>query len=402
MYTRQERKSSETILQDNGWITVSLNRFIDWRAKRIDDPLKRLRYLRSATSTSMPARRFAHSFRLRRIHLLAAGSLLAFLVISAYTISKRDTPIILPVPQFGAGGARVFPNVWLVDRTEKFEMYSNGLRIENSYAVSNEPRGSYPVFGRRHVEASPLEWRSNPAGIVYHTTESNDVPFEPEEAGKLQRVGANVLDRTRQYRSYHFVIDRFGRVFRIVKETDAANHAGWSLWGDDRVAYINLNSSFLGVAFETQTQQGELPSANAAQIHSARVLTEMLRSKYHIPASNCVTHAQVSVNPDNYLVGYHTDWASNFPFSELGLDDNYLEPPASIDTFGFSYDSTFINATGTRIWQGLILAEEQVRAQALSQGLSVGKYRKVLHQKYKEILAAVKTNSAVKEKRNAT
>ena len=101
-------------------------------------------------------------------------------------------------------------------------------------------------------------------------------------------------------------------------------------------------------------------------------------------------------------VGYHTDWSSNFPFSELGLDDNYLEPPASIDTFGFSYDSTFINATGTRIWQGLILAEEQVRAQALGQGLSVTKYRKVLHQKYKEILAAEKTNSAVKEKSNGT
>jgi hypothetical protein len=108
------------------------------------------------------------------------------------------------------------------------------------------------------------------------------------------------------------------------------------------------------------------------------------------------------VNPYNYLVGYHTDWASNFPFSELGLDDNYLEPPASIDTFGFSYDSTYINATGTRIWQGLILAEEQVRSQALGQGLTVSQYRRILHQKYKEILAAVKTSAAVKEKNNAS
>jgi hypothetical protein len=366
------------------------------------DPLNRLRFLRQATRASMPAQRFASSFRLKQIHLLAAGSLLVFLLISAYTISKKDTPVILPVPQFGAGGARVFPNVWLVDRNAQFELYSNGLRIENSYAVSNEPRGSYPVFARRHVEAAPIAWRSEPAGIVYHTTESNDVPFEPEEARKLQRVGANVLDWTRQNRSYHFVIDRFGRVFRVVRETDAANHAGLSVWGDDRSAYINLNSSFFGVAFETQTQQGELPSANSAQIHSARVLTEMLRSKYHISASNCVTHAQVSVNPYNYLVGYHTDWASNFPFSELGLDDNYLEPPASIDTFGFSYDSTYINATGTRIWQGLILAEEQVRSQALGQGLTVSQYRRILHQKYKEILAAVKTSAAVKEKNNAS
>ena len=54
-------------------------------------------------------------------------------------------------------------------------------------------------------------------------------------------------------------------------------------------------------------------------MHAARILTEMLRGKYHIPASNCVTHAQVSVNPDNMLVGYHTDWAGNFPFLDIGL-----------------------------------------------------------------------------------
>ena len=62
-----------------------------------------------------------------------------------------------------------------------------------------------------------------------------------------------------------------------------ANHAGNSVWADDSVIYVNLNTSFLGVAFETQTQRGQdMPSANPAQIHSARVLTEMLRAKYHI------------------------------------------------------------------------------------------------------------------------
>jgi N-acetyl-anhydromuramyl-L-alanine amidase AmpD len=85
----------------------------------------------------------------------------------------------------------------------------------------------------------------------------------------------------RQNRAYHFVIDRFGRVHRVAEEADSANHAGYSIWADERWAYINLNPSFLGVAFETQTATGIV---SEAQIHAAKVLTEMLRSKYGFPA----------------------------------------------------------------------------------------------------------------------
>src|SRR6202034_267472 len=177
---------------------------------------------------------------------------------------------------------------------------------------------------------------------------------------------------------YHFLIDRFGQVFRIVPETDVANHAGYSVWADDKIIFVNLNSSFLGVAFETQTQLGDMPSANPAQVHAARILTEMLRAKYHIPQSNCVTHAQVSVNPDNMLVGYHTDWAGNFPFHELGLSDNYALPPASIYACGFTYDPTFDHATGARLWQGLTRAETQMETQAAARGIPVVRYRTAL------------------------
>ncbi|PYT35600.1 MAG: hypothetical protein DMG58_01625 [Acidobacteria bacterium] len=57
-------------------------------------------------------------------------------------------------------------------------------------------------------------------------------------------------------RLYHFVIDRFGRVFRAVAETDYANHAGHSIWADERHIYWNLNQSFVGIAFEAQTEVG--------------------------------------------------------------------------------------------------------------------------------------------------
>ena len=340
-------------------------------------------------------------WRRRKWQGLAFIVLLACIFIPAYTAS--NTREHRPIPRVAAGGGDVVGNVWLVDKTKDYETYSNGLRIDDRYAVSNERRGFYRVFRRGSIDLARAEWRSEPAGIVYHTTESDQARFEEEQNKALKRIAKEVLTFVRENRCYHFLIDRFGQVFRVVEESDVANHAGYSVWADDSDVYVNLNRSFIGIAFETQTLPGEeLPSANAAQIHSARILTQMLRNKYRIPASNCVTHAQVSVNPSNMLVGYHTDWAGNFPFLELGLSDNYVAPPAAIYTFGFNYDTSYVHATGVRLWQGLAVAEDQLRAQATAQGIPLPRYRSILQQKYKQVITALKASNAVKEKSNET
>lgn len=368
---------------------------IEWRAKRIEDPVARLRYLQQRAGP-IP-NWYGKKWR------LAAGLLLiGCVLIPGYKLANTKDRAFLPITRVSAAGVDIFTNVWLVDKTQDFETYSNGLRIDNRYAVPNEPRVSYPVYQRGAIDASKHEWRSQPAGIVFHTTESDQAAFEADQNKKLKRIGGEVLGFVKRNHCYHFLIDRFGQVFRIVPESDLANHSGNSVWADDRVVYVNLNASFFGIAFETQTQKGrDLASATAAQIHSARVLTQMLRGKYRIPAANCVTHAQVSVNPSNMLVGYHTDWSGNFPFLELGLNDNYTAPPAAIVAFGFDYDPTFVHATGARIWQGLGLAEDQIRSEAAAQGLPVPQYRSILQKKYKEIMAALKA-SAAKEKSHAT
>jgi len=152
--------------------------------------------------------------------------------------------------------------------------------------------------------AAAGEWRSEPAVIVYHTTESHLAPFEGDQNRMLRRAGEGLLEYASRRRSYHFVIDRFGRVFRVVRESDYANHAGNSVWADQYWIYIKLNQSFLGVAFQARSKpDGLKPPVNAAQVYAGRVLTEMLRARYGIPVSNCVAHAQVSVNPANYGVG---------------------------------------------------------------------------------------------------
>jgi hypothetical protein len=361
---------------------------VEWKARSIADPVARLRYLQHRKALIAP------KLNWRAVSLIPA---LACLFIPGFKASNSSDELYVPPKPHT--GVDVFTDVWQVEKTGDFETYSNGLRIDGRYSVSNETREPYPVF-RQFAIDTPL--RTTPAGIVYHTTESDQASFEEGQNGALKRIGKEVLAFVKHNHCYHFVIDRFGQVFRIVQESDVAYHAGNSVWADSTGIYVNLNASFLGIAFETQTQPGEMPSANPAQIHAARVLTQMLRSKYRIPEQNCVTHAQVSVNPSNMLVGYHTDWAGNFPFLEVGLNDNYVAPPASIYAFGFDYNPIFVHATGVRLWQGLALAEDQLRTESAAQGLPLFRYRAILRKKYKDIMSKLKTASEAKEERHAS
>ena len=241
------------------------------------------------------------------------------------------------------------------------------------------------------------EWRSEPAGIVFHSTESHQAPFEPEQARILTRLARNVVEYVRQERAYHYVIDRFGRVFRVVAESDVANHAGNSIWGDGRGIYVNLNRSFLSVALEAQTDTPE--ALSPAQIHAAHMLTDMLRAKYSIPAADCVTHAQVSVSPASMLIGYHTDWADGFPFEQIGLPDNYALPLPSVAAFGFGYDDLLVKACGERPWAGLEKAEGALAQSSAEKGLSPGAYRRRLQQRYRRILNGA-AGRAIEEKQS--
>jgi N-acetylmuramoyl-L-alanine amidase-like protein len=363
-------------------------RKIERRARRIADPVERLRYLRQATGAAPASRP-----KWRAV----APFLLALVVIPLHTVSDANVRGASDFRQLPPAARRIgadVPAVWLVDKTNEFEMYSNGLRIENRSSVSNEPRW-YPLIGR-DLSAPWGPRRSQPAGIVFHTTESDQVPFEPDQNHMLKHIGQELLVYLRNRRAYHFLIDRFGRVHRIVVESDAANHAGHSVWADEQWSYINLNASFLSIAFEAHTEPGE-PQANAAQIHAAKVLTAMLRSKYNIPAENCVTHAQVSVNPGLMRIGWHTDWGNHFPFEEIGLPDNYQQPIPALSLFGFAYDATYLRSTSAAVWQALALSEEQMRRAAARQGTTVPEYRKLLQKKYRDQVAALKNLSASEE-----
>jgi hypothetical protein len=375
-------------------------RWVEQRAGRITDPVERLRFLRrQMMGQSRPTKHssWIKGIDMGRTRYGHVASMVACLVVmvaiiplptgTAETFAKEKR-LVFPENRQAPVGTSL-PRVWLVDKSGSLELYSNGLRIDLTFAVSNRPRGRFPIFPLEGG-AEPVDEGRAPIGIVYHTTESNLAPFEEEENHVLKRLGRNLMEWVRQDRSYHYVIDRFGRVFRVVQETDAANHAGTSIWADRRGVYVNLNDSFLGVSFEGQT--GAVDEVTPAQVAAGKVLTEMLRSRYGIAVEDCITHAQVSVNPQNMKIGAHTDWAGKFPFAGVGLPDNYSIPLASLYLFGFEYDSVFLRVTGTR-WRGLDLAELQVARQAAAEGIETGRYRAILRHRYKDITSALKEKS---------
>jgi len=367
-------------------------RVMEWRASRLSDPAERLRFLQRAKS-----RRGRGSGRIALVALalgLAAGS-----IALVRPVWRRPPPA---QPRFEtrrspSKPAAVPGRVWLVEANERFDLYSNGLQVENRYATFTQGR-AYLAFSREGIDTRPARLRTDPAGIVYHTTESHIAPFEEGQNQTLRRAGEGLLDFVRRNHSYHFVIDRFGRVFRIVREGDYANHAGHSVWADQNWVYVNLNESFIGIAFEAKSRPEDpgLP-ANPAQLHAARILTEMLRARYKIPAGNCVAHAQVSVNPSNGRAGYHTDWATNLPFAELGLGDNYQRPIASIALFGFHADADLADAGGGTLRPAIQAAETQVRQQAAAHRMPLDRYREILQRKYRDASGASRASAVLGE-----
>ncbi len=120
------------------------------------------------------------------------------------------------------------------------------------------------------------------------------------------------------------------------------------------------------------------------------MLTEMLRGRYAIAAQNCVTHAQVSVNPASMLAGYHTDWASGFPFEQLGLPDNYAIPLPAITLFGFEYDAHFAGLENSSLYPGIVRGEQSLRDTAARLHISLETFRQKLQTRYRERTPAVR------------
>lgn len=285
--------------------------------------------------------------------------------------------------------------IWLVEEGPDFEVYSNGARVIKEFEVDGPPR-RYFAFPRGAETPEAAERTGPPVGIVFHTSQSHIAPFKAEYNQKLQSSARALLDLVRRKGLYHYVIDRFGRIYRVVREEAVADHAGNSVWADGEHAYLDLSAGFLGVCFEAEWSP-ELQIApdqlNEAQIFAGRQLTALLRSKYAISDENCVTHAIVSVSPASGLIGFHMDWAHAFPFATLGLSNKYEVATPSIAEFGFDHDRAFDRAVG-QIWPGIALAEEALGDAARHRNVPEARLRRDRQERYRRFKGWLATRTA--------
>ena len=304
----------------------------------------------------------------------------------------------VPVPEY------LEDPIWLVEKTIDREFYSNRLQIITKYTMSNIPREYYRFPKNSKYMPVNSKITDKISGILFHASESDLYPFMPEMNRSILKYSKRLIKYLLRKKSYHFFIDRFGRVYRLVQEDHAAFHAGNSIWADNEEIYLNLNHAFIGICFEgkdfeeiilrTQKKGGTknskstllkptgISSFNEAQLRSGKELTDWLRVKYKISQHNCVPHALTSVNPDKMLIGFHLDLSRGFPFTEFGLTDKYQEPLPSIVEFGFLYDGYFEKIFNGELWRGIRYSQDILQRQALNSGVSVAEYRQGLHRRF--------------------
>lgn len=271
--------------------------------------------------------------------------------------------------------------IWLADRGPGWELYSNGLRIETTYAVS----GTQREYRIHHRDGTLLpDHYSKPVGILFHTSESDLWPLEPDFARQLRRGTAGLLRYLQKQQAYNYLIDRFGRVYRIVDDESRVNHAGHSVWARNDEVYLDLNSAFLGISFESRWDGGRSLPITRAQLSAGRNLTYYLRQRFAIAPEMCVTHGLTSISPRQGLIGYHRDWARGFPFEAFGLPDLYAVQPPSVALFGFGHDDEFLRTIGEP-WPGLVAAERVLAEEARQRALpieTVRRERQALYRKW--------------------
>ncbi len=279
------------------------------------------------------------------------------------------------VTAIGAEAGLSLDKVWLAESGDGYEFYSNGARVLTEFETEGKERRfySFPADSLFNNSDEGEMW-SKPIGILYHISESDLLPFAGKYNSSLQVRSRALLEYAREKGLYNYLIDRFGRTYRIVRDEQTANHAGNSMWSDERNLYVNLSASFIGICFEGKSETGTAvgpEGINEAQIYAARVLTAVLRSKYEIADANCVTHGLVSVNPSNRLMGYHTDWVAGFPFEAVGLTNKYDTELLAVSRLGFTYDQPYINAAGGKRWAGLERADTKLKDAARDEGVTV-------------------------------
>jgi hypothetical protein len=123
------------------------------------------------------------------------------------------------------------------------EVYSNGLRIELPMPRQNRPRSRFPIYPTDG--SAPKQFGAAPVGIVI-TPPKATWPRRRRGHTRLKQLGQNLLSSPAGGAFLSLPGRSLWAGIRVVEESQAAYHAGFSVWADSAACNLNLNDSFPG------------------------------------------------------------------------------------------------------------------------------------------------------------
>ena len=108
--------------------------------------------------------------------------------------------------------------------------------------------------------------------------------------------------------SCHYLINRKGKVIRMVDDTNIAWHAGKSRWKN----FVNLNKNSLGIELINKGHQFGYQAFSDQQIKSLISLCKILKKKFRIKKENFLGHSDIAPLRKS-------DPGEKFPWKKLSL-----------------------------------------------------------------------------------
>jgi N-acetylmuramoyl-L-alanine amidase len=121
-----------------------------------------------------------------------------------------------------------------------------------------------------------------------------------------ERESIKRLTNSRTKVSSHFLINRNGKVYRLVQDNQIAWHAGKSCWNK----YKNLNKNSIGIELVNKGHQFGYTNFKKKQILSLIKICKSLKKKYKINNKNIIGHSDIA--PLRKI-----DPGEKFPWKEL-------------------------------------------------------------------------------------
>ena len=110
--------------------------------------------------------------------------------------------------------------------------------------------------------------------------------------------------------SCHYLINRKGKIFRMVKDKNIAWHAGKSKWKK----FVNLNKYSLGIELVNKGHHYGYQNFSTRQIRSLIILCKQLKKKYRIKKENFLGHSDIA--PLRKI-----DPGEKFPWKKLSMNN---------------------------------------------------------------------------------